>query len=123
MNYYRLKQTDFNGDYEYFKIVGVHNKTSAEEKQVPTEAITIKNTWPNPFKGHVNISFDAEIEGDVEVLIQNTMGEIVHKDIFPFHYGENTYSFENSDQLKAGIYFVTLWKNGKKFPTQRIVKI
>src|SRR5690606_19164216 len=24
-NYYRLKQTDFNGDFEYFKIVGVNN--------------------------------------------------------------------------------------------------
>lgn len=124
MNYYRLKQTDFNGDFEYFKIVGVtHNLTPLNKKTISVENISISNAWPNPFKDQINIKFDAETAGEVEVLIQNSLGEIVHKTIFSFHYGENTFTFGNADHLRPGVYFVNFWQNGKKYEPQRLMKM
>lgn len=121
-NYYRLKQTDYNGDFEYFNIVGVHNKVGTSEIEAK-EAIRIGKVWPNPFKDQVNISFEAAMDGEVEVIVQNALGEIVHKAFSPFHYGENAYTFESGTALKAGVYYITLWQNGKKHTTQRLVKL
>lgn len=124
MNYYRLKQTDFNGDFEYFKIVGVNHILAPTNKiTAPLENISISNAWPNPFHDQINISFEAKSEGKVEVLVQNSLGQIVHKTFFPFHYGENTFIFNNADHLRPGVYFVNFWQNGKKYEPQRLVKM
>lgn len=119
-NYYRLKQTDFNGDFEYFKIVGINNDREAVSK---TATLQVSNTWPNPFRDHVNITFDANTDGEAELLIQNALGQVVHKTLFPFHNGENTYAFEEGHRLKSGVYIISLWKNGKKYNTQKLVKM
>lgn len=120
-SYYRLKQTDFNGDFEYFKIVGVNN--SHGQEGLTAKSIHVNDAWPNPFTDHLNITFDAEIEGEVEVLVQNVFGEIVHKRYFQFNHGENTYAFDRTETLKPGVYFVTLGKGGKKITTQKVIKI
>lgn len=123
MNYYRLKQTDFNGDFEYFKIVGVNNKLGVVEEKRAKDAIHIGKVWPNPFTDQMNINFEVEMDGEVEVIIQNAMGQIIHKDLSPSFYGENSYVFEKGMQLEAGVYYVTLSQDGKKYKTQRVVKI
>ncbi len=121
-NYYRLKQTDFNGDFEYFKIVGVNN-SHGQEASLSAKDIHINDVWPNPFTDHLNISFDADGDGEVEFLVQNVYGEVVHKTLFPFSYGENTYAFDRTANLKPGIYFVTIGENGKKLTTQKVIKM
>lgn len=119
-NYYRLKQTDFNGDYEYFKIVGVNNLKSKTESSV--KKIHITSAWPNPFMDHLNISFDADGDGELEILVQNVYGEVVHQTSLRYDYGENTYAFDRTESLKSGIYFVTLGSNGQKV-TQKVIKM
>lgn len=127
MNYYRLKQTDFNGDFEYFKIVGVNNKigssTATNSTSAGLETIKIGDAYPNPFKSVVNLSFEAEIDGEVEILIQNARGEIVHKEFVSFYYGKNDYQFTKGDQLQSGIYYINVWSNGRKFQPQRLIKM
>lgn len=118
-NYYRLKQTDFNGDFEYFNIVGVN---CLQSKVEAVQNINITNAWPNPFAGHLNISFETEDAGEVEILVQNVYGEVVHQISHPFNYGENTYILDQTESLKSGIYFVTLGSNGKKV-TQKVIKM
>ena len=123
MNYYRLKQTDFNGDFEYFKIVGVNNPSASAAQNTSSEDIVIDKVWPNPFKETIHLDFTTEKAGDVEVLVQNSTGVIIHKEIVSVYEGENTYQFSNGSQLKPGVYFINLWSNGKKFKPQRIIKL
>ena len=127
MNYYRLKQTDFNGDFEYFKIVGVNNKvgssTATNSAIADSQTIKIDDAYPNPFKNVINLSFEAEMDGEVEVLIQNARGEIVHKDFVTFYYGKNDYQFTKGDLLQPGVYYINLWSNGEKFQAQRLIKM
>lgn len=125
MNYYRLKQTDYNGDFEYFKIVGVNNTIgSGQESTIEGNApLIISDAYPNPFANEVNLSFEAEMDGNVEIMIQNSRGEIVHKEMFSFYYGINDYKFAKGDQLQPGIYYINVWNNGKKLKPQRLIKI
>lgn len=118
-NYYRLKQTDFNGDFEYFKIVGVNN---AQSKAGLSTSIHINDAWPNPFTDHLNISFDADGDGEVEIFVRNIFGEVVHQTGLQLNYGENKYAFDRTESLKPGVYFVTIDSKGKKF-TQKVIKI
>lgn len=123
MNYYRLKQTDYNGDFEYFKIVGVNNSIGSSTASKTTESFKISEAYPNPFRGEINLNFEAEVNSDVEVLIQNARGEIVHKEIVPVTIGENNYQFSNAELLPPGVYYINLWNNGKKYKPQRLIKI
>lgn len=122
MNYYRLKQTDFNGDFEYFKIAGVNMHKIADKIESTVENKSYK-TWPNPFKDHINIRFEAAMDGDVDLIVHNTLGEVVLNATIPSRYGENNYVFKNVDHLNAGIYYLTLWQDGTKQKTQRLIKI
>src|SRR5690606_40482994 len=60
MNYYRLKQTDFNGDFEYFKIVGVNNPNGSisqakNDSAEAVEALTVDQAYANRSSSTVNI--------------------------------------------------------------------
>lgn len=121
MNYYRLKQTDFNGDFEYFKIVGVNINVLPDSK-ISNNNIQIEKVWPNPFIDQVTVSFATLNGGEVEVLIQNAMGKIEFKIEFTCHPGENTFTFDKGDKLIPGIYYITLWQNGEKYGTKRLIK-
>ena len=47
INYYRLRQTDFNGDVKFSNIISVSNTGDLKV-----------NLFPNPGKSHVNVQFD-----------------------------------------------------------------
>lgn len=125
MNYYRLKQTDYNGDFEYFKIVGVNNTLGSTQNAVSAQKmpLIISEAYPNPFKNELNLSFEAEGDGGVEIMLQDSRGEIVHKEVVPYYYGINDYKFTKGDQLRPGVYYVSLWNSGKKIKTQRLIKM
>lgn len=119
-NYYRLKQTDFNGDFEYFKIVGVNNAQT--KAGLSAKSIHINDAWPNPFTDRLNISLEAERGGEAKIFVRNIFGEVVHQASLQLNDGENKYAFDQTESLKSGVYFVTIDSNGKKF-TQKVIKI
>ncbi|HFA49288.1 MAG TPA: hypothetical protein ENJ95_09750 [Bacteroidetes bacterium] len=47
INYYRLKQIDFDGGFEYSKIISVEIKKDNDI-----------NIYPNPMNGEINIEFN-----------------------------------------------------------------
>lgn len=91
--YYRLKATDFDGNSEYHKVIGVDFENTVQAASV----------YPNPLTGNnLNIStgFDASEQGKVHIL--NLYGKEVYKEIL--QSGINSINFANS--LEPGIYIV-----------------
>lgn len=88
INYYRLKQTDFNGQFEYFNIVAISCKNNVEE-------ITI---YPNPNTGTFIIK-GAEINSDV--IVTDVLGQVIYKTKITAEKTEI-----NLRQQPKGVYFV-----------------
>lgn len=89
INYYRLKQTDFDGAFEYSKIVSV-------EFESQVQAIV----FPNPMID--NLTIRADTQDKVNIRIFNLFGQIVY---------QNTQRIDNQmdidlSMLPAGSYFL-----------------
>jgi hypothetical protein len=98
ISYYRLKQTDFNGDYEYSNIVTVKIERHFGDISV----------YPNPLHGDGFITFNSKINGAVKVEILNVIGEKVYEKEYEIMIGSNKIKF-SSKKMTQGIYFVKIF--------------
>lgn len=101
-SFYRLKQTDFDGDFNYFDMVSV----SCNNINFPE-----LNVYPNPSNGHFTIVYGAV---DAQLIIMNSFGQIVAS--------RKTSSFITQmdlSYLPAGMYFVQI-SSGTKNIIQKI---
>jgi len=98
VNYYRLKQTDFDGSFSYSNIVALSNKTTAFSIWNSAETLFIKGE---------NESLTSSLK------IYNLLGELVFEKVFE----ENT-SVETSN-FSSGIYLVKIQSNENLF-TQKV---
>lgn len=97
---YRLKQTDFDGSYEYSPEVEV-------EVAVPLE-FTLEQNYPNPFNPGTKIKYSvpqsSQIELKVYDVLGNLLGTLVHE-----QKPAGTYEITwNAANLPSGVYFYQL---------------
>ena len=109
LNYYRLKQTDFNGQFSYSKIEAV----------VFSTAHLVVNISPNPSSGIFYVDLNKPVSQKTTISIANAMGQVV------YHAGEimiPPYAhFEiNLVSQPEGIYYLQL-KSRAEIYTERIV--
>jgi outer membrane protein assembly factor BamB len=64
---YRLKQIDFNGEYEYSKEIEVEVGTPL--------SFSLEQNYPNPFNPVTTIKFALPVSGNVNLSIYNSLGE------------------------------------------------
>ncbi len=94
--YYRLKQLDTDGKYEYSKVVSVNNTTP--------DAFTVDQNFPNPFNPSTTIRFSLANSSNVKVDVYASNGELVHTLANKtYEAGNHALNFDAS-QLSAGIY-------------------
>ena len=102
---YRLKQIDFNGNYEY------HNLNSEVELGAPTKFSLYQN-YPNPFNPTTKINYDLVKDGNVSLKIYNMSG----KEIATLVNGFNTSGYHSvtfdATGISSGIYYYKLESNG-----------
>ena len=99
IQYYRLKQTDFDGKYDYSKIVSVeYNPTSSSETIL----------YPNPTNGKFTLFVKGEKPVNISVKLFNTLGQLIME--IPETSG-NTFSFDISEQIN-GIYYLEVIQSG-----------
>ncbi len=95
---YRLKQIDFNGNFEY------HNLSSEVNVGVPSE-FALSQNYPNPFNPSTKIDYDIATDGNVSVVLFDMSGREVAKLVNDFKpAGYYTVSF-NASNLSSGMYF------------------
>ena len=95
---YRLKQIDFNGNFEYFEL--------AEEVNIGIpEKYELSQNYPNPFNPSTNLDFGISKLGFVTLKIYDVMGRelvtLVNEYKEPGYY---TIKF-NAGNLSSGVYF------------------
>jgi hypothetical protein len=98
-NYYRLKQNDFDGKFEFSKTIFLKNKDFSETK-----------VYPNPFVEELNIETN-----EIDIAVYDNNGNLVSG---LTNLNENSILNLNLSHLKKGTYTLKIGKN-----TKRIVKV
>ena len=98
ISYYRLKQTDYDGQFSYSNIAVVY-----------TESDNATNVYPNPvddvlFVESENVSIN-------KIYLLNGIGQVVN--LSPAR-NENSHTVFNTSRLQEGIYFIIIENSGTR---------
>ncbi len=110
INYYRLKQVDFDGAFTYSKIV------SAVVISGDSEGLSV---YPNPVKDNLTISFTTE-NPNLKLSLFDTKGVEVFKSLGKLQTVNGSLNLE-LPKLNLGLYILQIDDNGKIFK-QRLIK-
>ncbi len=110
---YRLKQTDYNGLYEYFYL-------NNEVEILRPDDFKLSQNYPNPFNPSTNIEFTIPSDGSVRLDLYDITGSEV-KNLLSGNYTAGYYNVKiNAEDLSGGIYFYRLTA-GSYTTTKRMI--
>ncbi|HFA48587.1 MAG TPA: T9SS type A sorting domain-containing protein [Bacteroidetes bacterium] len=111
-NYYRLKQVDFDGKYEYSDTRSVYFEINEEEVSV----------YPNPLdEAFLNVVFSSSSERDLDLELIDVEGKrLFHKKYF-LEKGVNRMQL-STGELPSGIYWLR-FNYGTNLGLERVVKL
>ncbi len=99
ISYYRLKQIDFDGQFEYSKMISIISKDDNGN---------VGAFYPNPSKsGFVNLNYNSQDDEAISISVFNVTGKLVDNQIQQVSNGENNLNFDFS-HFNAGIYIVKI---------------
>ena len=96
--YYRLKQVDFDGSYDYSEVRAVSSEL--------VEAFRL-TTYPNPVRDRLILTLNAVQPEKVTVVIRNALGQQVLSRRISLQKGKNREAL-NLNSLKSGPYFLSV---------------
>lgn len=111
-NYYRLKQQDYDGAYEYSPTIILNR-----EGQNKTSIVAL----PNPFSNELSINVTSPTTTTAELEIRSIDGRIAYSKQVNLVEGNQTVFIERAGDLEFGTYVVVL-NTGKEVLTLKIVK-
>lgn len=108
ISYFRLKQIDFDGGYEYSKVISINFKWESRE---------VGEFYPNPSNlGMVNLDYSSQKDAEIKVSVFDMAGKLAINQLRQVSVGSNNLAFDFSG-LNKGIYFVRI--GGEINPTYR----
>lgn len=99
INFYRLKQVDFNGQSEYSQIIQI-----SQEKP---DGFQWK-AYPNPFTESITLEVQSRVDEEMQVVVYSIHGTPVYEGIFTAVNGTSTQQLSLGAQIAEGVYFVSL---------------
>jgi hypothetical protein len=113
-SYYRLKQIDFDGSFEYSNIVEV-------DFSLPIE-FSLEQNYPNPFNPSTSIQYTISSKQNVQLLVYNVLGKevaiLVNEEKPAGNYEVNF----DASKLSSGVYFYQL-QAGSFVETKKMILI
>lgn len=102
INYYRLKQVDYDGEYDYSRIISVTNQSIDN---------VLLEIAPNPTQGHARVAFISTAQNPVKLTVTTMQGILLFsKTVNPErNVVETIIDFE---RLPKGMYLVAAEQNG-----------
>ncbi len=105
--YYRLKQSDMDGNYSYSNIAIVNTSTIKRNQEV--------SVYPNPFTSEITVTMDVWKAGTITVY------DVTGRIQLTQSISDNTLQKIDATTLSAGIYYVTIEAGGVK-QTFKLIK-
>lgn len=113
---YRLKQVDFNGNYEY------HNLTENVLVSTPKK-FELSQNYPNPFNPKTKIDFQLPYDMKVSVIVYDITGREVKTLVNNEYRKADYYTIDfNATQLASGTYFYRIIAD-KYIETKKMVMV
>ncbi len=112
VNYYRLKQVDFDGSFEYSNVIAIASEYGEDYA-----------LYPNPTKDYLNYAFNSDKKQSVTIILKDLMGRVVAQ------YSEDVSEGNAAIQLDltslvAGNYFITVFHgNNEVIKGDKIIRI
>ncbi len=101
---YRLKQVDFDGSFEYSKVV--------EAEVLPPAEFSLAQNYPNPFNPSTQIDFSLAVDSKVTLTVYSLLGEAVATIVNnSYAAGTHTVNFDAAG-LNSGVYFYRIDAEG-----------
>lgn len=116
ISYYRLKQTDFDGRFEYFNIVPVKYSTSIEEDEL--------SIFPNPATqgGNISINHNFNSTDEILVVLRDLQGKEFYSKIHIITNKDELIGFPIDYEIPKGIYFIVATSENKIHSKKLIIK-
>jgi hypothetical protein len=105
INYYRLKQTDFNGELSYSEPIAVESEGN--------NSLQLVSLYPNPTASEINLKIASGEESNVTLLFTDLYGKICLRKEVRLQEGLNNLS-QNLTEYAAGLYFVQIISENKQ---------
>lgn len=109
-NYYRLKQVDYDGRFEYSSVVNVNWKTDEE--------LTM-NVFPNPVWDEVFVHTNRGISNAAQIHVLSSMGQKISLEVRSL--ASNQLSL-NVAHLPKGVYYLVLTEDGQPHTGKKFIK-
>ena len=117
LSYYRLKQTDFNGDYKYFNIVPVkYDKNNTGEGAI--------SLLPNPVNTGetIRIEFQNIVESELFLVIRDVQGKDVYSKIFINIEDGMLVGVPIDSSIPKGVYLVIATSENQMYSQKLVIK-
>ncbi len=115
LSYYRLKQTDYDGQSEVFHVVSVNSKSDLAVSE------TIK-VLPNPVVNDFSIEFAALNPGKATIQVTALNGVMIVKQEINFEEGKNSIPLSFPITAGAGTYVLRVVNDELALPAVKIIK-
>ncbi len=112
ITYYRLKQTDFDGGFEYSSVIAINSKSH--------EVFEISELFPNPAKDFFNFTYKGNEGKELLIEIYNHIGLLVKKQEIS-DLQNNSQQTIKTEGLSEGIYFVKFLQEGNQKTSKLII--
>lgn len=111
LSYYRLKQTDINGDYHYFPMVSINRMA---KQQI--------STFPNPAAAGENVNMEMKGLANHEVLVvlRDMNGKEFFSKVYLVAENDQLTAIDAFHTLPAGTYLL-IASSGKLLHTQKVI--
>lgn len=114
---YRLKQIDYNGNYEYFSLEGNVVISSPSDYKLSAN-------YPNPFNPSTKINYMISKQGKVTIKVFDITGKEYNTGVNQREHAPGTYNLNfDGSQLSSGVYFYSLFVDGMKIDTKKMTLI
>ncbi len=109
--YYRLKQVDYDGEYEYSNIIAVSSRI---ENDI--------NFFPNPAENALFFNLNEELEGTYIVEYTDVLGNTIRDEV-TFNKMNLSYEAKAFKGLSSGVYIISILdQDGQALTVQKVIK-
>jgi hypothetical protein len=110
VNYYRLKQVDFNGEFEYSDVVAVN---------ILDDFYDLLSLFPNPTTGQTEVIFNSYTNENVLLSVMSSEGSTIVNTMIEATKGGNRFNLDISMKPR-GVYIISITSRDKVYRAKLI---